>query len=412
MNPPSPPERPLLRAVEPETVRANGQEILLLHDPMGIAESPWPLTMYGAWLLQFFDGRHTVAEMTEQLRRASGREVSTEEIAGFVAEMDRAGFLVSSEFEGRRERVTREFRESATRPARHTGAYAGDRKKLPGFLRAQWAHERGPGTEPPRRVKKGPVRAILAPHIDFHRGGPCYAHAYGALAGGCDADTFVILGTAHKSPRTLYTATKKAYETPLGPAPVDTEFVDELARRWTGGDLLADEWYHRDEHSIEFQAVCLRWLMGRKPFRIVPVLVSSMHEHVLKKTDPLADPVVTGFVAALRKTMQGRKVCLVGGVDLAHVGAKFGDEGPLTGDLLKKIEDEDRASLARAAAVDAAGFFRSISDVGDWRRICGLSAITTLLAATDASRGSLVRYDRFADIENRELVSYAAMTFQ
>ncbi|MCE9581012.1 MAG: hypothetical protein K8T20_00695 [Planctomycetes bacterium] len=64
------------------------------------------------------------------------------------------------------------------------------------------------------------------------------------------------------------------------------------------------------------------------------------------------------------------------------------------------------------AAVDAKGWFRSISAVKDWRKICGLSAITTLLAATDAKEGKLVKYDRFADMENHEVVSYTAMEFR
>jgi hypothetical protein len=408
-----PPEKPLLRFVEPQVVVHKGQKILLLGDPMGIADRVFPITLYGAFLLQMFDGRHTVADMREEFQRSTGREVPAEEISSLIAELDEAGLLQSPEFEKRLARVTEEFRASPVRPARHEGAYTPDAARLPEFLEGFFAHERGPGTKPPRGPKAGPIRAILAPHIDFHRGGPCYAHAYGALAKGCSADTFVILGTAHRSPRSLYTATKKAYQTPLGPAEVDTEFVDELAGRWKGGDLFADEFYHRDEHSIEFQAVCLKWLFGKKKFRIVPILVSSMHGHVQAKTDPLGDPAIAGFVEALRTAVEAReKVCLVGAVDLAHVGAKFGDKEPVTEDLLKKIEAEDLDSLERAAAVDASGFFRSVSDVGDWRKICGLSAITTLLAATGAKTGRLVKYDRFADFENHEVVSYTAMEFR
>ncbi|MBI2923402.1 MAG: AmmeMemoRadiSam system protein B [Planctomycetes bacterium] len=403
--------RPLLRYVEPQSHVHDGQRFILLTDPQGFAERVYPITLYGAYLLQMFDGRHTVEQMREEFRRATGHDVPAEDVEGLIRELDGAGYLESPAFEERRRRVVRDFTEAPTRPASHTGAYTAEASELPGFLSKFWKDPRGPGKAPPRSVKPGKIRGILAPHIDFHRGGACYAHAYGALASACSADTFVILGTAHQSPRSLYTATKKAYETPLGPAPVDGEFVDELAKRY-GRDLFADEYFHRTEHSIEFQAVCLKWLFGDRPFRIVPVLVSSMHGHVAKKSDPLADPEIRDFVDALRQTVDGRSVCFIGAVDLAHVGAKFGDREPVTEDLLKKIEEEDLASLEKAAAVDAPGFFRSIAQGGDWRKICGLSPITTMLAAMDASRGKLVKYDRFADLENHEVVSYTAMEFR
>ena len=386
---------------------------MVLTDPMGFADREYPLTLYGAYLLQMFDGKHTVAELREGFRRATGHDLDEAEIRGLIAELDAAGYLETPEFATRRERILREFREAPTRAAAHMGAYTADAAALPGFLGKFFGDPRGPGKPPPERMKPGRIRGILAPHIDFHRGGACYAHAYGTLAAACSAETFVILGTAHKCPASMYTATRKAYETPLGPAAVDTEFVDELAGRWKGGDLFADEYFHRSEHSIEFQAVCLKWLFGKRPFRIVPILVSSMHEYVGKGTDPLADPGIAGFIDALRQTAGARKkVCFIGAVDLAHVGAKFGDKDPVTEDLLKKIEEEDRASLAKAETMDAGGFFRSIADVGDWRKVCGLSAITTLLAAIDAKKGKVVRYDRFADLENHEVVSYTAMEFR
>lgn len=411
------PERPLLRYVEPVAREHKGQKFLILTDPLRLADGAYPVTLYGAFLLQMFDGRHTPAEMREEFRRATGRDVPEEEIRTLIRDLDAAGFLEGEKFRERLKKATDEFRAAPVRPAWSEGAYLppDDPKAgaLPGYLESFWAHERGPGKEPPKSVKKGAIRALLAPHIDLHRGGPCYAHAYGALAKGCAADTFVILGVAHKSPPTLYTATKKAYDTPLGAAPVDTDFVDELASRWKGGDLFADEIYHRDEHSIEFQALLLRWLFRDRPFRIVPVLCSSMHEHVLKGTDPLKDPQVAGFVDALRRTVEKRgNVVMIGAVDLAHVGAKFGDRDPVTPELLETIEREDLASLEHAAAVDAKGWFKSVSDVKDWRKICGLSAVTTLLAATDATKGKLVKYDRFADMENHEVVSYTAMEFR
>src|SRR5207253_3003862 len=75
------------------------------------------------------------------------------------------------------------------------------------------------------------VEAIIAPHIDFHRGGPAYAWAYRDLAERCAADLFVIVGTCHVGMRHPFALTRKDYDTPLAPARADRDFVEALAAR-------------------------------------------------------------------------------------------------------------------------------------------------------------------------------------
>ena len=65
------------------------------------------------------------------------------------------------------------------RPAAHAGmSYPDDadelRTMMDGFF------DEGPGH--PTGIKKEPLQALIAPHIDFNRGGPCFAWAYKALA--------------------------------------------------------------------------------------------------------------------------------------------------------------------------------------------------------------------------------------
>src|SRR5262249_54290455 len=149
-----------------------------------------------------------------------------------------------------------------------------------------FSHADGPGADPPPTA--APLRALIAPHIDFHRGGPVYAWAYRELQRS-DADLYVVLGTCHAGMEDPFAVTLKPYDTPLGPVPVDREFCEALGRRY-GTDLLGSEIAHRNEHSIEFQAVMLRHLIGdRRPFAIVPVLASYLHEAIWTKGDPERD---------------------------------------------------------------------------------------------------------------------------
>lgn len=252
---------------------------------------------------------------------------------------------------------------------------------------------------------------MVAPHIDFHRGGSTYAWAYREILERSDADLFVVLGTCHAGMPDPFAVTLKPYETPLGPVPVDREFYEALNRR-AGQDLLASEPAHRAEHSIEFQAVMLQHIVGpRRPFAILPVLASYLHESLWRGGDPEADPRIPRFLDALRETMaaSSRRVCLVASVDLAHVGPRFGDREPNSVASLARVERDDRAMLESVVGVDPRGFYAGIAADHDARRICGLSPIYTLLRLLPEGPGRLVRYTQWPDPQGA--VTFCAVTF-
>ncbi len=225
---------------------------------------------------------------------------------------------------------------------------------------------------------------MIAPHIDPRRGGPAYAHAYFELMGCEPPELFVILGTSHygAGPE-LFTATLKDYATPLGAVETDRDLVRRLAARYSDGDLFADELLHRNEHSIEFQALFLAWALAAPAHdcKVVPILVSSFHEMVAAGRVPSADPRVGSFIAALRAELaaESRSVCIIAGVDFAHVGRKFGDQQPADDKFVKWVEQEDRALIENIVRGDPEGFFRAIDRDKDRRRICGLAPMYTQL---------------------------------
>jgi len=404
---------PRLRAVEAFPVQHEGQRCIALRDPAGftdqIAVLPGPLLD----LVSLFDGEHPVEAIREILRRRHGEAPSVEQIAALVDRLDDAGFLDSERFRARRRATDDAFRQSAVRPAAHAGgAYAGEPAALREQIAGFFAHVEGPGAvaAPPGRPAVT-LSALIAPHIDFHRGGPTYGSAYQEVLDRSDADLYVILGTCHAGMSDPFAVTLKPYETPLGPAAVDRDFYEALARR-AGQDLLASEPAHRVEHSIEFQAVMLQSLLGgRRPFTILPVLASYLNEAVWAGTEPEADPRVPRFLDALRETVaaSSRRVCLVAGVDLAHVGPRFGDPDPNTEASLAIVEREDRAMLESVVAGDARGFFAQVAADRDARRICGLSPIYSLLRILPGAPGRLIEYRQWPDPEGA--VTFCAVSF-
>ena len=129
------------------------------------------------------------------------------------------------------------------------------------------------------------------------------------------------------------------------------------------------------------------------------MLASFLHEAIWGEGEPESDPRVPRFLDALGETLQAteRRVCVIAGVDLAHVGPRFGDAEPNTPDFLERVAGEDRRMLEAVMAGQAGAFFDSVAADGDRRRICGLSPIYAFLRALPGARGELLRYSQWPD---------------
>src|SRR5579871_3455121 len=274
-------DKPRIRAVEAFPVDHQGQTMICLRDPLAIAPNPILLGMGGYFLAALFDGKHTLEQMREAYARQFGEVLAAGKLEELIAALDQAFYLESENFAQRRAAVREEFKASSERAAIHAGlCYEGEPRRLREELAAFFDPPGGPGRSPQTRSARAPA-GLIAPHIDPRRGGPAYAHAYFELMGCEPPELFIILGTAHygAGPE-LFSATLKDYATPLGAVQTDREFIQRLARRYSGGDLFADELLHRNEHSIEFQALFLAWALGNRGYKVVPILVSSFHEMV------------------------------------------------------------------------------------------------------------------------------------
>src|SRR5439155_8821674 len=145
-------------------------------------------------------------------------------------------------------------------------------------------------------------RALLAPHLDPRRAGAVIARAW--LEVGATPPSpirFVIFGTGHSLVTDTWALTRKHFETPLGRVRCDTAFVDALAGR-LGERSYHSELMHRDEHSIEFQALYLERRLGDRPATIVPILCGGFHALLDQGKTPREDPDFEALIAAVRET--------------------------------------------------------------------------------------------------------------
>ena len=414
-------DKPLLRPVEVFPVEEAGQTLVCLKDPANFA-TPIGLSPVGYFILSHFDGQHSLIDIQEAYAKQFGTLLLSDELKKFVEMLDQQHYLQSEHFKTYQSSVIREFRRQPTRAAAHVGGgYKDNAKELKAQLDGYFQSPRGPGL-PDVNATGATPKAIVAPHIDFHRGGPAYAWAYKSLAESEGAELYIILGTAHCGGAMPFILTLKDFETPLGLVETDREFVRRLHDAGQA-DYFADEFLHRGEHSIEFQVLYLKYIAQKRaeltkqperPFKIVPILVSSFHTMVMDRRAPETTPIVGNFLKTLNNLAQNetRRVCFVAGVDLAHVGQQFGDREPVNDEFLKWVEAEDHKLVERLAALDAPGFFNEIAKDHDKRKICGFSPLYSLIHLLENVRGNHLHYGQAFTPETGSAVTFTSMIFE
>jgi hypothetical protein len=257
------------------------------------------------------------------------------------------------------------------------------------------------------------VKGLIAPHIDFHRGGPCYAWAYKELAESIQPDLFVILGTVHSPSDFPFILTRKKFATPWGEVETDSDIVSSLAEK-ISFNPFQDELIHKTEHTIEFQVVFLDYLYhNKKKFKILPVLCGSFHDIMEQDNTPQDKPYLHEFIAALRNLIDQSpyRTCCIASADLAHVGLRFGDSAAPSNATLKEIERKDKEMLAQVAQLDAEAFYASIAGEKDVRKICGLPPIYALLRLIDSQKGEVLNYQQSVEAEAGSVVTFTSMVF-
>lgn len=409
-------DKPRLRPLEIIPAEADGRRMFVLRDPFGHTGEMVTVPEAAVWLLQFFDGAHTRENIKLEFFRKTFQALPDAELNAMIETLDRAMMLEG----GRFGRTIASYLSGDTRPPSHAGlSYPDDAGALREAIAGYYLHETGPGRLPESPdgdaddAPDGPIRAIVAPHIDLRSGGPVFAHAYHALSRAPRPDLFVILGTGHAGLPRLFGATKKRFETPLGPLATDGDFLDRLGARF-GDGLFEAELEHKGEHVIEFQTVFLKNLYGEAPSRIAPILCSYSFEHLTLPEAAEERETIERFGRALAETIAETpgRVCLIASVDLAHIGPRYGDAVAVAPEALEDNARRDAAMLERVAASDAAGFLDFIAREEDARHICGFPCLHTMLGVLDGARGETLKYDSCPVDDNESFVSYVSMVFR
>ncbi len=380
---------------------------LLIRDSLGYSDAilivPPPLVQ----TLACFDGQQTQLDLRAALVEATGDLQVSEIEQQLIEVLTTSGFLVDETFSRLKEQREREFAEAPVRLPSHAGSGYPDepaelRKVMNGWMAG----------DPPAAAEDNLV-AIAAPHVSPSGGYESYRAAYRLLGSQYKDRTFVILGTSHYGAPERFGLTRKPYATPWGESRVDLRLLEELARK--APDAIAMEDYcHAVEHSIEFQVLFLQSIFG-PDISILPILCGSYAQSIYRGGKPEANENVNRFLGALGEigAREGSRLLWVLGIDMAHMGRRYGDEfkARANENEMLAVGGRDRMRMERIAAGDAGGFWDLVQENHDDLKWCGSSPVYTFLKAMPDARGTTERYEQW-NIDPQSVVSFAGMSFR
>ncbi len=380
---------------------------LLVRDPFRYSDAVLVIPPVLIECLSCFDGRHTDLDLRSALVRLTG-DLQVGGIEQHLLQtLSQAGFLQDGTFEQMRRERRAIFAASAVRNAAHAGqAYPAEADPAREALARYMS---GEAASPPA---DGSLLGIAAPHVSPEGGWQSYRAAYGTLGPEQRDRTFVILATSHYGEPDRFGLTRKNFVTPLGEAVCDRRLVDWLAER--GGSAVEMEDYcHSFEHTAEFQVLFLQQVLG-PDVHIIPILCGSFANSLQNGGKPEDHEPVRRFLEALAELhdREGARLFWVLGVDMAHMGERYGDHFRAAAHrgVMSEVGARDQSRIDRINASDAEGFWDLVRENHDDLKWCGSAPFYTFLKAVPQARGQLLRYEQW-NIDPHSVVSFAGMAF-
>lgn len=379
-----------------------GKRALLIRDSLGLIRQPVVLQGEALSLITLIDGQKTVRDLQVELVRARrGMLIDLNEVERIIAQLDSAFLLQSRLYEREKERLISEYGRLRIREASHAGlSYPASEPELRRYL--------GSILESAGKVESLDWRpdALIAPHIDLEAGKRAYALAYGAIRQRRFGRVF-LLGTGHSLEDGFFCLTGKDFQTPLGLVKTDGETVQKLRPAGRGAVSRSDI-FHRREHSLEFQILFLQHLFGSS-FVIVPILCGSFAAVLERVSRPSQLKGVAGFLEKLRQCWEENREdsLFVVGVDLSHIGPKFGHRERASS-LLLEARYHDQKLLEAVVRGDGEALWAELRRVKDKFNVCGFSSLAVLLEVFPGAQGRVLDYQFWQEEATQSAVSFAA----
>ncbi|MDY6842670.1 MAG: AmmeMemoRadiSam system protein B [Thermodesulfobacteriota bacterium] len=386
-------------------VQSDGQTVIAVQDDLGLVQAGIALNAGFYKVLTLMDGTRSKREIQfEMTRLQRGILVTIEELENLLSQLESLFLLDNESYRKARDVIIETFTHQKVRPCSMAGR---SYPNTPRELRAQLdlAFQ-----DVPTDVPSGRVTTIVAPHIGLEIGQNVYARSYRFLSQ-AKPRCFILLGVGHQIVDDFFCITSKDFETPLGLIKTNDDLVRSLQE--AGESIISkNDFYHRGEHSLEFQVIFLQHLFGELPFTIVPILCGSIKGAknlcTLDEYREKAGPVITILQQYIRES--GKETVVVAGVDFSHIGMKFGHNVPAY-HMAAQAEEHDKKLIHFLCEHDAEGFWSESERVRFRYNVCGFSALACMLEIMVPSKGKLLDYHMWHEIPTQSAVGFAALAF-
>jgi AmmeMemoRadiSam system protein B len=237
----------------------------------------------------------------------------------------------------------------------------------------------------PTRATPTPALGCIAPHAGYVYSGAVAGAVFGTLD---LPQRIIVLCPNHTGRgRPLAIMSSGSWETPLGPAPIDSTLAEALKKRFSL--LTEDAEAHRSEHAIEVE---LTFIQSRRPdFRFVPIALGTGKFDALEKLgEAVADTVQA----------EDDRILIVASSDMNHY----------ENDAVTRIKDHK--AIERMLALDARGLFDVV--MKEEISMCGFGPAVVMLTATKrlgATKAELIKYATSGDVsgDHEMVVGYAGV---
>ncbi len=230
-----------------------------------------------------------------------------------------------------------------------------------------------------------PALGCVAPHAGYIYSGAVAGAVYGTIE--VPRRCLVLCPNHTGKGRPLAIMSEGAWETPLGPVPIDAPLAGALRKQFP--QLTEDSEAHRNEHAIEVQ---LPFLLQKNPqVRFVPIALGTGQFEVLEQ--------LGNAVADVLKS-QAERVLIVASSDMNH----YEDD--------RITREKDHKAIEQMLKMDARGLFEVV--MREQISMCGFGPTVVMLTATKrlgARSAELIKYATSGDVsgDRETVVGYAGV---
>jgi AmmeMemoRadiSam system protein B len=379
----------------------DGAPAVGVRDRSGLSSAILTVSPAALELLIMMDGRTTCEEIRVRFAERHGQPVAPETITRMLTHLESAYLLEGEAFERHYQGLVEAYRAQPARDMPHAASMG---------ITASGAIFDDMLAGATARTLPGRVRGVIAPHLDYDRGRPCYAESYAVLRDRPRPDRVVVLGTNHFGRSLSVVSTGKDFVTPLGRTRCDTAMLERLERAC--GDLRHYELDHAREHSVELQVAWLQHLYGAANFTIVPLLCPDPCGPTGTAPPDGRGVDLREFACALRDIADdGGDTLLVAGADLSHVGRAFDIDRDLDDAFLTEVRQCDTGALDALQSAGPEAFRLAVAEQDNPTNICSAGCIFSLATALADAETTILGYHQAVTPDEENCVTCCAAVF-